>query len=1282
MSQEPPNRVKRRLSAILAADVAGYSRLMGLDEAGTARILREHRVIADAVVAKHGGRIVKTTGDGLLIEFPSVVDAIDCAVAVQTLLAERNEGVPQDRQMLFRIGINLGDILIEGDDILGDGVNVAARLEGIAEPGGICISSSAYDQVRGKVDVEFADLGEQNLKNIARPVRAYAVKRNGFGPNKQNGAVPHRPSAPRLSIVVLPFANIGGDPEQDYFADGVTESLTTDLSRIAGSFVIARNTAFTFKGKAIDVKQIGRELNVRYVLEGSVQRGGNRLRINAQLIDVETGNHLWAERFDKPITDLFDMHDEIVSRLANTLDAQLGGRGHRGSMATAIKRTDGGLSFGPFKLLVNERLLTKEGVPVELGARAYDILVVLTSTPNEIVSKKDLLSRVWPDVIVEEGSLRFHMNGLRKALGDGQGDARYITTLPGRGYCFVAPVSRPASPRDDAPVVANNFPHANLPSRLSRVIGRNEDVLRLSAQLNASRFVTIVGAGGVGKTTVAIAVGHHLKDAFSGALLFVDLGMLSDPELVTAGMASMLGLSVQSNDAMPNLVAYLRDKRILLILDTCEHLVEAVAPLAARIIGAAPQVHILATSREALRVEGEHIYRLDALACPPDDPGLTAAAVWTFPAMQLFMERAAESGVRLEVSDAEAPIIASICRKLDGVALAIELAARRVESYGLQQTAALLDQRLTLLWLGSRTAPPRQKTLQATLDWSFGLLTEVERVALRRLAVFVGHFTLDAALEVVTSATLDRSNVLSAVDSLVAKSLVATSPLGAMMRYRLLDTTRAYALQIIVDDADALDLSIRHASYFRRWLEQNGKEWSSLSSGIERASHFAGINNVRAALEWCFSPGSNSKVGVPLAAAAVQVFLAMSLLPECHRWSQRAILALDETTAGGLNEMHLQAALGFSSSQMYGESNAVSEALNRSLAIAEEHGDTAHQAGILNMEHYFHARIGDLRSALQYARRCRVIAETSDDLTVKALGHAMLGRALQVTGDLAGSRAELDSLMRIFSQSHRGPFLLSHDPHYHSYIGLARTLWLQGYPTQALELTRQGVEASEAMGHPAALALVLAGAASIFLLAGDLDAAQYHTDLSLSHAEANALGPLVAVGHGRKAELAIKRGNTNAGIKDLQAILKRLRAARHEILTTEFSIALAQGLAAIGRSPESKALIDERIQQVEVGGETLYVPELLRVKGRVLLSMCEPNQGEAEICFRESLELSRSQGARGWELRTARDLAKLLAERGESENGRTLLQPVYAGFSEGFETADLRAAEELLTSLR
>ncbi len=355
--------------------------------------------------------------------------------------------------------------------------------------------------------------------------------------------------------------------------------------------------------------------------------------------------------------------------------------------------------------------------------------------------------------------------------------------------------------------------------------------------------------------------------------------------------------------------------------------------------------------------------------------------------------------------------------------------------------------------------------------------------------------------------------------------------------------------------------------------------------------------------------------------------------------------------------MHLRAAFGFSSSQIYGESSAVSEALARSLAIAEEHGETAHQAGILNMEHYFHARKGDHRAALHSARRCRAIAETSDDPTVKALAHAMLGRALQVTGDLVGSRAELDSLMRILSQSPRGPLLLSYDPHYHSYIALARTLWLQGYPAQARELTRQGVEASEAMGHKAALALVLAGAASIFLLVGDLDAAQHHTDLSLSHAETNALGPLIAVGQGRKAELAILRGDSETGVKDLQATLARLHAARHEVLSTEFNCTLAQGLAAIGRSSESKAVIDATIRQVEDSGEMFYMPELQRVRGEILAQTADERGAEEAFC--RSIELADLQSALSWRLRASMSLGRLRFRQGRREEGRQALPNVY-----------------------
>jgi TolB-like protein/class 3 adenylate cyclase len=317
-------RVERRLAAVLAADVAGYSRLMGTDEEGTlARLKAVRKVLVDPTIAKHRGRIVKTTGDGMLVEFASAVDAVRGAVEVQRGMADQNASVPQDQRIEFRIGIHVGDIIIDDNDIFGDGVNIAARLEGIAQPGSICISSAAYDQVRGKVAVEFVDIGEHNLKNISRSIRAYAVVNEQHAEMADTGARPRSAEASPLSIVVLPFSNMGGDPEQGHFTDGVTESLTTDLSRIPSSIVIARNTAFMYKDKAVDVKQIGRELNVRYVLEGSVQRGGSRLRLNVQLIDAETAKHLWAERFDKPVADIFDMQDEIVSRLANALEIQL-----------------------------------------------------------------------------------------------------------------------------------------------------------------------------------------------------------------------------------------------------------------------------------------------------------------------------------------------------------------------------------------------------------------------------------------------------------------------------------------------------------------------------------------------------------------------------------------------------------------------------------------------------------------------------------------------------------------------------------------------------------------------------------------------------------------------------------------------------------------------------------------------------------------------------------------------------------------------------------------------
>src|SRR5229473_2358469 len=944
------------------------------------------------------------------------------------------------------------------------------------------------------------------------------------------------------------------------------------------------------------------------------------------------------------------------------------------AMAIAPNETKDELSFGPFRLLVGERLLTKGGTAVDLGARTLDLLIALISSPNEVVSKKDLMSRVWPDVIVEEGSLRFHMNGLRKALGDGKDGARYIATLPGRGYCFVAPVSRPTGAPDAAPA---DFPHANLPSCLSRMVGRGEDVLTLSAQLTASRLVTIVGSGGVGKTTVAVAVGNHLSGAFNGAVLFVDFGMLSDPKLVAPGVASMLGLAVGSNDVRPSLMAYLRNKRILLILDTCEHLIDAVAMLAASIFESAPQVHVLATSREALRIDGERVYKLDALGCPPDDPEMTAEAVLSFPATQLFMERAAASGVRLDIGDADARVVASICRKLDGVALAVELAARRVETCGLPQTAALLDQHLTLGWLGSRTAPPRQKTLQATLDWSFGLLTDPERVVLRRLAIFVGYFTLDAALEVITSSPLDRSTVFGALDSLVAKCLVATYPIGAMMRYRLLDTTRAYALEIQTDDAECAELAARHAAYFRRWLEQFGADWPTLSTGTERAPHFAALNNVRAALEWSFSAKGNIEIGVGLAAAATPVFLAMSLLPECHRWSQRALLALDDTIRGGSEEMHLQAGLGISSMYTMGSSEQSHAALTRGLELAEKFYDPVEQFRLIGQLHSFYRRAGNFDRMLAVAQRGEAVAkEMADPIGIMA-AHSLIGLSHHLIGNQVEARAHLEAALARAPASNSAEARRFGFHYERPRIVLARTLWLLGYPEQAVRFARETVDGLAAT-EPVTICIALIWGACVFRWTGDLTGANECIDRVIPHAERHALTPYQAVAYGLKGEVLIQRGEIETGMELLRSSLATLYAERYELYATEFNGSLAQGLAMMGRLDQALSTIDKTIAQVNRHGE-LSEPELQRIRGELLEETA--NELGAEQAFCRSIELADQQSALSWRLRASISLARLKFRQGRREEAREALAETYARFSEGFDTADLKAAERLLATL-
>lgn len=939
-------------------------------------------------------------------------------------------------------------------------------------------------------------------------------------------------------------------------------------------------------------------------------------------------------------------------------------------------------AFGPYRVDAGRRLLSKDGAPVMLGARTLDTLLALLERPNEPISKRDLIAKVWPHVFVEEGSLRFHIATLRKALGDGKNGARYIATLAGRGYSFVAPISRSSIDDDSAtpspPTIAYQRP--NMPNPLPHMVGRAESVRALLSQLTASRFVTVVGAGGIGKTTVAVAVGHELIEVFAGAVHFVDLGTLGDPTLVAQSLAAMLGLTVRSDDHAAALVAHLSDKRVLLILDNCEHLIEAMATLATRLFDAAPKLHILATSREALRVPGEHVYRLASLACPPEDPDLSAATALTFPAAQLFVERATARGAIFNLDDADATLVASICRKLDGVALAIELAAGRVEAYGLQQTGRLLAERLSLLWAGQRTAPPRQHTLKATLDWSYSLLTELERRVLRQLAVFVGDFTLEAALAVVGIRGTDQGLVFGAIENLVAKSMIATRPIGAMMRYRLLETTRAYALDLEVD----ADLAARHANYYGLWLEQCGTKWPTLSNAAERAAHLAGLGNVRAALEWCFSDKGDTRVGIALAAAAAPVFLAMSLLPEGHVWSKKAILALDGETRFGVQEMNLQLALGLSLMFTRGNSEEARAALARSLEIAEAVGDLTYALQLIGRLHLFHHREGDFAIAQDYARRGAAIAAILEDATSKALAHCLLGISLSTSGDLAGARSSLEAALRLgYGRDAERGSILSHGVNFYSFCSdyLARTLWLQGHTEQAVKCAHDSVEDAARVDNPVTLAVALTIATTVFFAAEDLDAAEKHTDWLIAHGEANLLRPSIAVGHGFKGELAIRLGRANVGIEMVRTCLGEMKAKRYGLLTTPFQLALIEGLAATGATDDACLLVDEAIEHAEAKGHLSYMPELLRVKGSLRLLMPQPDAAKAEMCFRQSLDWSHRQGARSWELRTTADLATLLALSGQLEEARALLQPLLEGSAKGGQTTDFQRAQRLHITL-
>src|SRR6266446_2787551 len=758
------------------------------------------------------------------------------------------------------------------------------------------------------------------------------------------------------------------------------------------------------------------------------------------------------------------------------------------------------ISFGPFRLLPAQRLLLEDDQPVRLGSRAFDILATLLERPGEVIGKDDLISRTWPKTFVEDVNLKIQVSALRRALGDGQAGRRYIATVPGRGYNFVAPVRFEKPPQAPLPATIASVAAHNLPVAVTRMIGREETVASLISRLAHERLVTIVGPGGIGKTTLALAAAEAMLAAYENGVWFIDLAPLTDPRLVPRALATVLGLEIHAEDPLPGLAASLPDKRMLVILDNCEHVIEAAAVLAAILLRSTPGISILATSREPLAVAGEREYRLRPLATPSPSPVLTAADALSFPAVQLFLERVSTVIDDFALSDADAPLVVEICRRLDGVPLAIELAAARIEVLGIRGLAAHLDNSLQLLRARHRRAMPRHQTMRAILDWSYGLLSEDEKLLFRRIGVFASAFDLKAAAGITSDADFAPEDVVDRLSDLVAKSLVTVHLDTPVPRFRLGETTRAYALEKLAESGEREQLLRRGAEYVRDRLEHAQPTLEQRPTADLLVSYGFWVDNIRLALDWAFSPEGDASVGVALTAAAVPVWMHLSLVEECRVRVEQALAALAASSNPDERlEMRLCATHG--ALLMIAKGAAATDcgaAWTRALVIAERLDDAEYQLRALRGLWGFHVNSGQDRIPLELAERFLEVAAQRPASNDSLLGQRMIGVSLFLRGDLVGARDRLERVLAeyVASDDRSHTIRFQFDPPVSARVFIAWILWLQGLPDQAIRAADQAVEDARATDHPPSLCYALAlSACPIAFLTGDLTAAEQHVHM-------------------------------------------------------------------------------------------------------------------------------------------------------------------------------------------
>jgi predicted ATPase/DNA-binding winged helix-turn-helix (wHTH) protein len=934
--------------------------------------------------------------------------------------------------------------------------------------------------------------------------------------------------------------------------------------------------------------------------------------------------------------------------------------------------TDFSLSFGPFRLNPTRRVLLRDGKPLRLGSRALDLLIALVDSGKDLISKEDLLKRVWPDTFIEEANLRVHVAALRKLLGDeGTGD-QYIGTVAGRGYCFVAPVVRldnvAGNPVSVPPPPAEAARH--LPASITRVIGRSESVDAISNQLARRRFVTIVGPGGIGKTTVALAVAAHLVDSYAHRVCFVELASLSDPRLIPGALASVLGLTTLGDQPLPALVTHLQNKSMLMVLDNCEHALDAVVVLAESLLRGAPGIHLLATSRQPLRGEGEFLYHLAALAVPPRDDKPSISEAFGFSAVELFAERAAASLDSFELTGANVATVVDICHRLDGIPLAIELAAARVDLFGVEGLAFRLNDCFSVLTKGRRTALPRHQTLRATLDWSFELLSDAEKAVLPRLATLVGEFTMEAAIALGSGTGSAPANLVDTITGLIEKSLVATDLSGNVVHYRLLSTTRIYALEKLRLNGEADAMLRGHAVYFRELARKAETDWETLPAAQWLSIYGRSIDDIRSAIDWALSDNGQLSVGLDITIAAAPLWFQLSLMDEYSERLQRALECLAQSSTTDLaREVRLRIALGHAVWYAANDTDRMQEAFTRALEISEAIDDRSAQLQALWGMWAVRRSRGAYKDALVVAKRYEEVAVAFGDPKfislanrILSVNHHYLGHQDQALRLVASVQSQAAQSGPQKVRSANNDFQL--DRQVAMTTLLSRIRWLQGFPDQAAAGAREAIDAALKTKHVLSLgyALCMAGC-PVALWTGDVAEAKRCTGLLREYAARNGLYS----SWGECYEHVVRlRGGT-----EKQVLLAAYTEPRVDVSTISHIAEINLEAIAADHSTDNDP------------PDALWsYPEVLRVDAELLLHAGSPGaEKTAEAKLVQSLDLARSQSLLSFELRSATSLARLWGRTKRAAKARTMLTTTCDKFTEGFTTTDMKQARELLEQL-